>query len=147
MTALKVLAAEIRSLDTSKRSLRSFGYVVGLVLIGIAAVVLWRHDWAPIPAVYWLGGIGGTLVVLGLLVPSVLRPVYRVWMALAVVLGFVMTRVLLTTVFFTVLTPIGLLMRLFGKDPMHRTLNPSAPSYWIKKAYADESPGRLEKYY
>ena len=147
MNTLTMLAAEIRSLDTSKRSLRSFGYVVGLVLIGIAAVVLWQHDWSPTTAVYWLGGIGGALVVLGLLVPLVLRPVYRVWMALAVVLGFVMTRVLLTTVFFFVLTPIGLLMRVFGNDPMHRALDPKIPSYWIKKAYTDASPGRLERYY
>lgn len=147
MAILQTLATEIRALDTSKRSLRSFGYVVGLVLLGIALFVLWRRDWAATSVVYGLGSIGGLLVVLGLVAPLILRPIYKVWMALALALGYVMTRVLLTTVFFLIMTPIGLLMRLFGKDPMHRRLDPDVASYWIEKTYPDESPRRLEKYY
>lgn len=94
-----------------------------------------------------MGGLGTTLAVLGLTVPMLLKPVYRVWMALAVVLGFIMTRVILTIVYYLIITPIGLLMRVFGKDPMQRRLDPDAPSYWIKKTYTDASKERLEKYY
>ncbi len=147
METLRMLWQEIREIDTSRKALRSFGWVVGAVLLGIAAVVWWRRDWTATGAVVWLGGIGGALVALGLLAPALLRPLYRVWMALAVVLGFVMTRVILTLVFYLVLTPIGLLLRLFGKDPLHRRLDPNAPSYWLEKTYDDESPERLEKYY
>ncbi len=144
---MRVLWQEIKEVDTSKKALRSFGWVVGGVLLVIAAVVGWRNDWTLTTAAYVLGGIGGALVVLGLAAPVVLKPVYRVWMALAVVLGFIMTRVILSVVYYLVMTPIGLVMRLFGKDPMHRRIDPEASSYWIEKSYDDESPKRLEKYY
>lgn len=144
---MQSLLHEIRAVDTSRKALRSFGWLVGAVLFGIATAVLWRKGWAPTTAVYVLGGMGALLVVLGTLTPILLKPLYRVWMALAVVMGFVMTRVILTLVYFFVLTPIGLLLRLFGKDLLDRKLDPEAPSYWKKKDYPDDSPARLEKYY
>ncbi len=144
---MRVLWQEIKEVDTSKKALRSFGWVVGGVLLVIAAVVWWRNDFVLTTAAYVLGSLGAALVVLGLAVPVVLKPVYRVWMALAVVLGFIMTRVILSVVYYLVMTPIGLAMRLFGKDPMHRRIDPDATSYWIEKSYDDESPERLEKYY
>jgi hypothetical protein len=127
--------------------LRSFGLLVGGVFLAIAAIVFWRAEWALVTAVKLLGGIGSLLVLLGLLAPVVLKHIYRVWMAVAVILGFVMTRVLLTLVFFLAVTPIGLVMRAFGKDPLNRKLDKNARSYWIPKTYADRSPKRLEKYY
>ena len=142
-----ILWQEIKEIDTSKKALRSFGWVVGGVLLVIAAVVWWRNDFALTTAASVLGSLGGALGVLGLTTPVVLKPVYRVWMALAVVLGFIMTRVILSVVYYLVMTPIGLALRLFGKDPMHRRIDPDAASYWIEKSYDDESPERLEKYY
>lgn len=144
---MRVLWQEIKAVDTSTKALRSFGWVVGGVLLVIAVVVWGRNGFALTTAAYVLGGIGGALVVLGGAAPVILKPVYRVWMALAVVLGFVMTRVILTVVFFLVMTPIGLVMRLLGKDPLHRRLDPDAASYWIEKSYDDDAPERLEKYY
>ena len=105
------------------------------------------NDWTMTTATTVLGALGAALIVLGLTVPVLLKPVYRVWMALAVVLGFVMTRVILTVVYYLIMTPIGLIMRLLGKDPLHRRLDPGASSYWIEKTYPDESKERLEKYY
>ena len=144
---VKVLLAEIRSIDTSRKALRSFGLLVGGVLLAIGLIVFWRADWALVTAVKILGGIGGILVVMGLIAPALLKPVYQVWMALAVILGFVMTRVILTLVYFLAVTPIGLLMRALGKDLLNRKLDKSAESYWIPKTYPDRSPARLEKYY
>lgn len=144
---MRLLWQEIIEVDTSTKALRSFGWLVGGVLLLIALVVWWRHDWTFTTAVYWLGGIGGALVVLGSIMPVVLRPLYRVWMALAMVLGFVMTRVLLTLVFFLLIAPLGLLRRLLGKDPLHQTPDAETTSYWIQKTYDDPSKERLEKYY
>lgn len=142
-----MLWEEIRSLDTGVRTLRSFGLTVGAVLIGIALIVLWRRDWTPEALVMWLGGAGVGLVIGGLVVPAVLTPIYRMWMALALVLGFIMTYVVLTIVFYLLITPVGLVMRIFGRDPLNRSIDRSAPSYWIGKEYVDSSPSRLEKFY
>ena len=138
---------EIKAVDTSKKALRSFGWVVGGVLLIIAAVVWWRNDFAVTTAAAILGGLGAALTVLGLTVPVILKPVYRVWMALAVVLGFIMTRVILTMVYYLIMTPTGLIMRLLGKDPLDRKIDPNAASYWIEKTYPDDAKERLEKYY
>jgi hypothetical protein len=150
MTALpsfftSALWHEIRTLDTSENALRSFGRVVGAVLVGIAVFIAWRRGWAPNVGAAVLAGLGTTLLVLGQLAPAVLKPVHRVWMALALVLGFVMTRVILTLVFFLVITPTGLVFRLLRKDPLHRHPDPARPTYWIPKTYHDPSPKRLER--
>lgn len=135
---------EWHELDTGRKALRSFGFVVGGVFVGIALFMLWRKAWLPGTAVYLLGGVGGMLSLLGGIAPMLLRPVYRVWMLLAVVLGFVMTRVLLTLVFVLAILPIGLLRRLAGADDMRRR---PAATYWLPYLSAPPSKERLEKYY
>jgi hypothetical protein len=144
---LRALADEVRGLDHSPKALRRFGLVVGGVFLGIAAVGAWRSGWTLGPGLTALAGVGGALVAVGLVAPALLRPVFFVWMGLAVVLGSIMTRVLLTVVFVLAVVPIGLGLRLVGKDLLHRRPDPEAPSYWLPKTYDDPSPARLEKYY
>ncbi len=146
MTALRAITEEIRALDTGRRALRSFGLVVGGVFAGIAAGIGWRHGWALTPWAAGLGGVGSALVVLGLLAPTILRPVFKGWMGLAVVLGFVMTRVLLTLVFVLLVVPIGLALRLVGKDLLRLRFDREAPTYWLPKEPSGGAE-RLERYY
>ena len=138
---------EIRELDVGKKPVRSFGYLVGGALMALALVGLWRRGGAANVTVYVLLGSGGALAALAFAAPAVLRPLYRVWMGLALVLGFIMTRVILTLVFFLIITPVGGIMRALGKNPLPRRPDRSADTYWIKKTPPDPSPKRLEKYY
>ena len=147
MTALQVIAAEIRALDTSRRALRNFGLVVGGVFAGIAAVIAWRNGWTPTPWAIGLGGPALVLMALGLVAPRVLHPVYKVWMGLAVVLGFVMTRVILTVVVVGLVIPIGLVLRLVGKDLLRLQLDPAADSYWLPKEKAAPAAERMTRYF
>lgn len=144
---LATIRAEFLALDMGRKSLRSFGLVVGAVLLGIAGVVCWRQGWTVPRAALWLAAPGGLLVLLGLVAPLLLRPAYRLWMGLALVLGFVMTRVLLTAVFLLTILPLGLVFRLIGKDPLDRKIDRTVPSYWRPKEYHDPSPKRLERYF
>jgi hypothetical protein len=96
---------------------RSFGVSVGGVLIAIAAYLAWRGR---IDRATLLAGIGAVLVVLGLTAPKLLKYPSMVWWKMAMVLGYVNARVILTIAFLIVLTPMGLLWRLIGKDPMAR---------------------------
>jgi len=136
---------EIRDLDTSPKALRSFGVLVGGVLLAIAAVVAWRNGWDLPTWARGVGGLGAVLVVLGLAVPRVLRVPYVGWMALAVGLGWVTSRVLLTVVFFGIVTPTGLVLRAFGKAPLARRPDPAAPTYWHARDAPD--PHRFERFY
>lgn len=148
MAVLRALLAEWRSLDTGRATLRSFGRVVGTVVLGIALVVAWRRGWAWTPAVVTLTSLGGALVVLGQLTPMLLRPVYQAWMLLALALGAVVSRILLTLVFFLGVLPIGWGRRTFSDSPILSRPDPQAESYWIKKPPPTLSEReRLEKLY
>ena len=135
---------EIRALDTSPRALRQFGVVVGGVFVAIAAVVWWRGGagWA-----LGLGGVAAPLVALGLAAPRALRVPYLAWMGLAVVLGFVTSRVLLTAVFVLIVTPTGLALRALGRGPLALRPDPAAGTYWHARDAAPPDPGRFERYY
>jgi hypothetical protein len=96
---------------------RSFGLSVGGVLIVIAALLVWRGRIARAEVV---GTIGAALVLGGALVPKWLKWPSDAWWAFAMALGWINARVLLSVLFFLILSPIGLLWRLTGRDPLSR---------------------------
>jgi hypothetical protein len=88
----------------------------------------------------------GLVLCLCRLIPPLFRAIYRVWLNFSVILGYFISRILLTIIFFVVIMPTGLLMRLFGKDPMDRKLDPAASSYWQKREpQEDASIARYER--
>jgi hypothetical protein len=110
------------------------------VFLLVAAYLLWKGK-----PLWWAGvvcaGISGGA---GLLFPSVLRVPHRLWMQFAGVLGWVNTRVLLSLFFFVVLTPVGLIMRLFGRDPLARRMSKESVTYWEKREGPPPDPSRFE---
>jgi hypothetical protein len=107
---------------------RKFALTVGSAFVVLAAVAWWRGR----PVVSGvLGAVGVLLVVAGLTIPAQLGPALRVWMGLAHAISKVTTPVFLGVVFFLVVTPIGLLKRLFGSRPLHR---PRGATAWITRA-------------
>jgi len=96
---------------------RSFGLSVGGVLCGIALLLLWRKR---VTRAEVIGAIGAVLVVLGWLRPRLLAWPSALWWRFARALAYVNTRVLLTVLFGLVLTPLGIVWKLTGKDPLHR---------------------------
>jgi Saxitoxin biosynthesis operon protein SxtJ len=120
---------EIKELDTSPRNLRKFGLVVGGVF-GLLAVWFWWRGKAFYPYVL-IPGV--SLILSGSIWPEILKHVYVIWMSLALVLGFIVSTALLTVLFYLVVTPVGLVARLCGKDFLSRKLDPTATSYWIAR--------------
>lgn len=143
----QALVREIRDLDASRDRVRSFSFVVGGALTVLAALVAWRNGWSATGAVRVLVATGLLLAAAGAVVPGRLRPVYRVWMGMALVLGFVMTRVLLTLVFLLVVVPTGAILRLFGKRLVDRSPDPEAESYWRLREVGEPDPRQLEEQY
>ena len=135
-----MIRAEIQELDTSPRNLRKFGLVVGGVF-GLLAVWFWWRGKAFYPYVLILGV---PLVVFGLIWPKVLKQVYVIWMSLALVLGLIVSTALLTILFYLVVTPVGLVARLSGKDFLSQKLDPNANSYWIARDRSN--PRRMNDY-
>ena len=74
--------------------------------------------------------IGISLFFTAIALPSVLKPVYWIWMIFAIILGWFMTRVILSLLFYVVFTSIGLTLRFFGKQFLELRLDKSKESYW-----------------
>jgi len=121
---------EYQKLDRSPRALRRFGFTVGLVILGLGCFFLWRQRGAGWPLI----SIGTILVFAASLVPSILKWVHGPWMTIALALGWIVTRILLTLVFFLVVTPIGLLQRLIGKRLIEVGFKNDVASYWQLRA-------------
>jgi len=98
---------------------RSFGISVGGVLCAVALILAWRGR---IGRAEWTGAIGAALLVCGLVRPTWLEPLSDRWWKLSAWLAWVNARVLLVVIFVLVLTPLGLVWRLTGKDPLARQL-------------------------
>jgi hypothetical protein len=96
---------------------RSFGLSVGAVLCAIAAILWWR---ARVGRAEILGGVGAVLVIAGYFYPPLLKYPSKAWWAFAAALGWFNARVLLTILFGLVLTPLSLVWRMTGKDPLAR---------------------------
>ena len=126
----------------SWRTEREFGLIVGGVLVLLSSWWIYRGKFHDLRQVTM--PIGGLLVVLGLVLPRALVLPNKVWMALAEVLSFIMTRVILAFVFFAIVTPIGVIKRLFGWDPLHRRA-PANDSYWQPYSERQRNPRHYEK--
>lgn len=125
---------EMKMISSSKKELREFGLTVGIVLALIGGWAAWKGREH---AVYFLTA-GGLLVALGLVFPRTLKPLQKPWMMMALVMGWVMSRVILTVLFYTVLTPIGLILRLTGKDLLDIKPGVSKDSYWRSHKQRDK---------
>lgn len=113
---------------------RQFGLTVGGAFLVLAAIAAWRGRHVPL---YAFGGLGAALIVAGTLIPGQLGPVYRAWMGLAHAMSRVTTPLFMGIVYFIVLMPVGVLMRLFGRNPIrHRPVN---DSYWMARTDAHGS--------
>jgi hypothetical protein len=108
---------------------RRFAFTVGGVFLLLAAIGVWRgrsHQ------ALVFGGLGTILMLAGLIIPGRLGPVLRAWLGLGHLMSKVTAPVFLGLVYFAVLTPIGVLMRLFGRRPLERPAG--ASSWWVDRA-------------
>ena len=121
-----MILEEIKNIKSDKKELKKFGGQVGGILVLVGALLF---VFAKSSALIFLG-IGGLLVIVAFLFPVVLLPLQKVWMTLAVVLGFIMTRVILSILFYLVITSINLISRLFGKDFLNLKIEKDKKSYW-----------------
>lgn len=136
-----MLLEEIKNIKSDKTELRKFGLTVGAVLLLIAAFLFWKER----ASFVYFAVTGGALMVLGTVTPILLKPIYIAWMTFAVVMGFVMTRVILTILYFGMFTPIALVLKILGKDLLEEKWDKNAASYWVKRKPEPYDPASTER--
>jgi hypothetical protein len=110
------------------KELRTFGLVLGALFAAFFGLSpLLRHRASPL----WPWLLAGVLWLFALIWPTTLSYPHRVWTRLGLALGWVNTRVILTLLFAIAIVPVGLVMRLFGRDRMARKLDPESTTYRV----------------
>jgi hypothetical protein len=119
---------ELKKLKIEKRTLRNFGLLFAGIFCMISVYSLWRGN------PYWLWFFSASVLFLipGLFSPGLLRVSYMGWMALSIVLGWVMTRVILTFIYFVFITPYSRLIALLKKDLLDEKIDRQTGTYWKK---------------
>lgn len=118
--------------ELDRKGLRDFGLTTGAAVVVIFGVFFpWVLDlewplwpWV-IAAVFWA---------LALVHPPWLRWIYRAWMRFGLFMSRIMTPLVLGIVFFVMISPMAMIRRLMGKDPMQRALDPNQKSYRVESA-------------
>jgi len=121
--------------NPSRRDLTVFGLLLALVVAGAGAWLRWWAGLGTAAAVTWI--VGGAFWLTYVAVPPLRRPLYVGWIVAFYPLGWVLSHVALAVVYYLVLTPIGLIRRKVGGDPLRRRFDRSATTYWIER---DEPP-------
>ncbi|MBE7507659.1 MAG: hypothetical protein HS101_15420 [Planctomycetia bacterium] len=135
----------------SAKLLRSFGLIGLFAFAVVAGIVEWKHKIVIFPIAESavpmtrniLLGLAGYCGVFAMIMPQALLPVYLFLTAVGYPIGLVVSFAVMLIMYFLVITPIGVAMRLLGRDPMRRKFDPAAQSYWIRRT----PPADIRRYY
>lgn len=116
---------ELKNIKTNHKKIRSFGNSIGIILLIISGFLFFFNN----ESFRTFSYLAGFFIGLGLTVPILLKPIYLIWMTFSIILGWIMTRVILSVVFYLILTPIGLITKLLNEDflALKKT---NVKSYW-----------------
>ncbi|WP_417789887.1 SxtJ family membrane protein [Terasakiella pusilla] len=123
---------------------RSFGLTVGGILALIEAYRLWSSGILDTFGIVLLA-IAGPLFLLGLVYPKILTPLNKAWTKLGFLMFKIVNPIIMFLVYVITILPIGVVMRLAGKDTMRLKLDKEAKTYWIKRDPAGPSPESMKK--
>jgi len=125
----------------TNKQLRMFAWLLVVFAAVIGLSVYLRTEMIVVPAM-----IFATVVLvagIGLLFPRLLRAIFVTWMLLAFPIGWLISHIMMGIVYYFIFTPVGLTMRLFGRDPLQRRFDPTASTYW--KARSEKR--KLDRYF
>jgi len=132
---------EIKNIKTGKKDLRNFGITLGIIFLIISGFLLYKEKESFQLFIY----VASLFIGLGLIFPIVLKPIYLVWMIFSVILGWFMTRLILSLLFYFVITPIGISLRLLDKDFLDLKKKETRGSYWNMRDSKIEKSQNYEK--
>jgi len=134
-----MLIEEIKNIKSEKKDLRQFGLIIGIALGIFGGLLLWRGKNYYFPVFI----TSAVFIFLGLTLPALLKPLQKAWMTFAVILGWFMTRVILSVLFYLVFTITNILARIFGKYFLDLEIDSSKESYWH---YREQKENNMKDY-
>ncbi|PKN10665.1 MAG: hypothetical protein CVU72_00440 [Deltaproteobacteria bacterium HGW-Deltaproteobacteria-7] len=132
---------EIKNIKGDKSDWKKFGMMMGIILAVIGFYLLWKKN----NCFEYVLILASVFFILGLIIPMALKRVYQAWMALSVIMGFIMTKVIMVIIFYLIVTPVGLVASLTGKKFLDMEMDKKAKSYWIVRETLRKEKSDYEK--
>lgn len=127
--------------NPDKKNLKNFGITMCIAFLVITGLIIIKHRHTVVPTAV----ISGVFLLLALINPLLLKPVYIIWMKFAFALGWFNTRVILLLIFYIIFAPVGLALRVFGADLLDRKIDKNKDSYWRKNERSEFNPLNYER--
>ena len=124
-----IMFEELKNIKSTKKELRNFGITIGVILLVIGGYLFFKELGSYQTFLY----LAIALIGLGLIIPNLLKPIYLIWMIFAVIIGWVMTRVILSLLFYLIITPIGIIAKILNKDFLNLKKEYGKTTYWNKR--------------
>jgi len=131
MSWIKEVRTGIQELDLSVKNLKKFGIFVGCIFL-LIVILMWFYDYSQTLQII-LSGFSAYLLISALIYPNLLKYFYKFWMGFALVIGGLISRLILIALFFLIITPIGIILKLSGKKMLDIKQNEEKNTYWITK--------------
>ena len=128
--------------DPSKKDLAIYGLAMAVLFTVVGSLAYWKFD-SP-NAAKWIWGAGALFLLVYLAIPKARGTIFRVWVAITFPLGLLLSHLVLALSYYLVFCPIGLIMRVIGRDAMNRKMEPGAKTYWTPHRTGDD-PARYFK--
>ena len=119
------MVEEIKNIPLAKKDFKNFGLIIGIIFLLCGLFLLYKR----IDYFIYVVTVGLIFLSLGFIAPRILKPIYKVWMTFAVIIGWIMTRLILIFLFYSLITGIAILTRMIGKDFLNLKIN-NKRSYW-----------------
>jgi hypothetical protein len=129
---------------TEASSDRAFGCTVGSILMAIGATKTFLAGaLSPIACLIFVAGT--VLLLLGIVAPSLLSTLNKIWLKVGIAIAKVVNPIILALLFFLVVTPMAFVMRIFGKRPLRLAPDRAASSYWIDRESPDGEASSMRR--
>ncbi len=129
-------------IDIDKKKIRTVSLGLATILTAVGLLKLYKDQMIVAIVLLYLGM---TSLILAFFFQSLMKPVYIVFMKVAHILGWINTRILLGIIYYIIITPIGVIMKVFGKDLLDKRIKPDKGSYWVKREKIEFDKSRYEK--
>jgi uncharacterized membrane protein YhfC len=121
---------------------KKFGLILAFILLVIGTIHFFNGH---ANVSLWFYSFSAAFFLISVLLPGFILPVYILSIKISRLIGWVNTRIILSIIFYLIVTPISLVMRLFKKDYLEKRIDKNKDSYWVKKEYISKDINRYEK--
>ena len=137
----------------TKKDLRTFSFIWALIFFVVGVFPLYKSGfagvlaidslpaWESLPIRHWGIYVSLAFLFIGLFIPGIVSGFYKLWVKLGELIGGVISKIILVIMFYGLFTPIAIVLKILGKDLLHKKMDKKSHSYWIDRS---EQPGSLK---